>query len=381
MCGERVDPQLQIPSIPTQPSSLTIYCKSSSAREGCRPGVCARPRGRVNNVQRTRGYERAERGRCTSGKAAVYGSIQGRGCAVRSRRVERGAEMVHGGVGCEEEESGDATGQRWGSASGVRADCTTECSRTEGVPAVSIKWGGVRGIGGECAMPLGNTSAHAAVAPCTAQRGDVLHWQQHEVCDAPERATLRREAGAAEAKVSMGARCKQATQTGEWAGRAKRGREQSANERKGGCGDWARTVRASVPCIEEYVNTGIDEARRVGAAVAWEGGPQRLRANRAVRARAMCMWGGEQRGPAHTLIPIGCACCVGDEQARRADWARREVAEYYVVVGTLSECTAQRERKRSAVGKGEGKHEGGGRGAGSTEGDVLVVGLSAARRK
>jgi hypothetical protein len=75
----------------------------------------------------------------------VYGSIQGRGCAVRSRRLERGAEMVHGGVGCEEEEEGgDAAGQRWGSASRVRADCTTECGRTEGVPAVrcvGAQWG------------------------------------------------------------------------------------------------------------------------------------------------------------------------------------------------------------------------------------------------
>jgi hypothetical protein len=114
----------------------------------------------------------------------VYGSIQGRGCAVRSRKLERGAEMVHGGVGCEEEEEGgEAAGQRWGSTSGVRADCTTECGRTEGVPAVrcvGAQWGmtqrpsgvGCGGIGGECAMPLGNTSARAAVVPCTAQRGN-----------------------------------------------------------------------------------------------------------------------------------------------------------------------------------------------------------------
>lgn len=76
---------------------------------------------------------------------------------------------------------------------------------------------------------------------------------------------------------------------------------QSANEREGGCGDCARIVRASVPSVEEYTNTGIGEARRGGAAVVWEVRDGCVRTERHESGR--CASGVEGRGGIHLYRP------------------------------------------------------------------------------
>ncbi|KAJ7846489.1 hypothetical protein B0H14DRAFT_2584128 [Mycena olivaceomarginata] len=149
-----------------------------------------------------------------------------------------------------------------------------ECSRTEGVPVVGClgaQWGmtqrqvgwSVGGSGVNVPCPSA-TPVQAQQWRCALRSAAMASRSRDEICERGERVHVQRRRKCWWVRAASKPR-KRVNGQGE----RKRGRKQSANECEGGCGDWARTVRASVPCVEEYVNTGIDEARRVGAAVAW----------------------------------------------------------------------------------------------------------------